>query len=175
MAAISAPRSANVDPPRSLAGWAAQAVPRCRRGREFLPRRPNTSCHPNRCLCRIGHLNGSSVFALALNARAVRSAERLLSGRSGSGPSYECLKIPSGRLCNQCPLSLALRGFTGREQVGSHPCSRAFPDLPVCPHRTGRFSASASNPGAIPERGVSERASIWFRSPVRASSRNCLD
>ena len=174
MAAISAPRSANVDPPRSLAGWAAQAVPRCRRGREFLPRRPNTSCHPNRCLCRIGHFNGSSVFALANNARAVRSAERLLSGRSGSGPSYDCLKISQRTsVCNQHPQ--ALLEFTAREQVGSHPCFRAFPNLPVCPHRTGRFSASASNPGGIPERGVSERASIWFRSPVRVSSRNCLD
>ena len=72
-------------------------------------------------------------------------------------------------------LTLALPGFTAREQVRSHPCFRAFPDLPVCLDRTGRSSASSSSLGAIPERGASIRASMWFQSRVRAASQSCPD
>src|SRR6266852_9210906 len=43
-----------------------------------------------------------SVFAIALSGRAVRSEERLLSGRSGPGPpSHERLQMASERLFNK--------------------------------------------------------------------------
>jgi hypothetical protein len=81
MAAISAARGGNADPPRSL------DVVGC-------PNVPDASCHRSGCLCRIGHSKGGSVFATALSGRAVRSEKRLLSGRSGSGPpSHERLQM----------------------------------------------------------------------------------
>ena len=87
MAAISAARSVNTDPPRSLG--VDGPLKRSRDANEavnFLPRCPNISCHAGGCLCRIGHFKGSAVFAMALGVRDVRSEERLISGRSGSGP-----------------------------------------------------------------------------------------
>jgi hypothetical protein len=84
-------------------------------------------------------------------------------GRNASG-----LSCGSGRrLFDQRPLCLALRSFTAREQVRSHPCFRAFASQLVFPHLTGRSSANASYPGAIPERGASIRASNWFRSALK--------
>ena len=164
MAAISPAGGVNADPPRSLDVVSCSSGPGMPNETvNFLPRYLDTSCHPNGCLCRIGHFKDSSVFVAALSGRAVRS---MLLGRSGSGPSYE---RSSGRLFNQRPSSLALLSFIAQEQVRPHPCFRAFPDLPVFPHRTGRSSANASNLGTIPERGVSIRASIWFRSRVRVS------
>src|SRR5215207_2660260 len=100
---------------------------------------------------------------MALCVRAIRSAERLLSGRSGSDPSYERFKIPADVCATSVPQALPCLVSPPESKVRSHPCFRAFPDRPVCPHRTGRFSASASNPGAIPERAVSERAELHGR------------
>jgi hypothetical protein len=43
---------------------------------------------------------------MALSVRAIRSAERLLSGRSGSDPSYERFKIPADVCATSVPQAL---------------------------------------------------------------------
>ena len=79
--------------------------------------------------------------------------------------------IPASRLASSSiSLDKTSAGFSAENKYVRTLASVLFQICQYALHRTGRSSVSSSSRGAIPERGASIRASIWFRSRVRVSS-----